>query len=436
MAPTKFIIDTDPGVDDVLAMLLALSASPEELELAMISVTYGNVPLQSCLKNVVAMFHVLEKEQTWREANGKTLNFETMKTSKPLVAVGPAKPLEDDELMADYFHGIDGLHGVHEKHPHVDAEDRWQSLFHKETATLDHDPSPYSKYFTPSKEPAHKEMLRLLRENPADTITIAAVGPMTNLALAAAEDPETFLRVKEVVVMGGAIDVEGNVTPSAEFNTYADAVATARVFALTSPNPQSTMPPIHPTKSTLPPYPANLSRRLKVTLMPLDITTPHLLNKNYFLERVQPFLDAGSPLAVWVHHFMSGTFNQIDRMLGDGSEPGLSLHDPLTVWYALTPNDPRWKRTEKPEDIRIETAGQWTRGMHVVDRRTRAKPAEVAGLSEVASESDDPDLLTLDEVPGDTAGWLSVRKGNRVSRMIGSPGEMAFAEDLMRRIFA
>ncbi|KLU84043.1 inosine-uridine preferring nucleoside hydrolase, partial [Magnaporthiopsis poae ATCC 64411] len=67
----RVIIDTDPGVDDVLALLLALSASPEDLEVVLISVTYGNVPLQGCLRNAVALFHVLEKELAWRRENGR-----------------------------------------------------------------------------------------------------------------------------------------------------------------------------------------------------------------------------------------------------------------------------------------------------------------------------------------------------------------------------
>ncbi|KAK4085191.1 uncharacterized protein Triagg1_181 [Trichoderma aggressivum f. europaeum] len=134
---SRIIIDTDPGVDDVIAMLLAFNANLEQLEVI-------------CLWNALAVFHVVEKEIEWYES------------------VNPAA---------------------------------------------------YSSFFMASKIPAYKEMLRILRENPPDTISILAMGPLTNVALAAAENPETFLKVKEVVVMGGAINVPGNVTPAAEFNT-------------------------------------------------------------------------------------------------------------------------------------------------------------------------------------------------------------------------
>ncbi|PHH73709.1 hypothetical protein CDD82_5310 [Ophiocordyceps australis] len=432
MAPCKVIIDTDPGVDDIMAMLLALSASSDELEVAMLSITYGNVPLKCCLRNAVALFHVLEKELAWRRTSGRPEGYACLKMKKPIVAMGPEHPLEEEELMADYFHGEDGLHNVHRAHPHLSPADTWHSLFDA-NGDLAGETTPPS-LFTPSSRPSHLEMLRILAENPVDTVSILALGPLTNVALAAAEDPETFLRAKELVVMGGAIDVEGNVTPVAEFNGYADSVAAARVYALTSPTPSSTMPPLSPHLSSSSAYPSKLWRPLRLVLAPLDVTTPHLITRDYFAQRVQPLVDAGSPLAQWTAHFINGTFNKIEEMLGDGNEPGLSLHDPLTVWYVLTKEDPGWKFPAKPEDIRVETSGQWTRGMHVVDRRTRAKPAEAAAAASV-DPHEDANIVSLDQVPGDTMGWLSVLKGNRIHRIIATPGQDVFKQVWMDRVF-
>ncbi|KAL8414147.1 hypothetical protein RB594_005390 [Gaeumannomyces avenae] len=465
----RVIIDTDPGVDDVLALLLALSASPEDLEVALISVTYGNVPLHGCLRNAVALFHVLEKELEWRRETGRPEGFGALRAFRPIVAVGAEHPLQEEALAADHFHGVDGLHGVHDTHPDLSPADTWRSLFPGaavaaagvSAADADADAEPeqqppsFSSFFTPSRTPAHLEMLRILRESPAGTVTVVAVGPLTNVALAAAEDPETLMRAREVVVMGGAVHAPGNITPVAEFNTFADPVAAARVFALTSASPASTMPPPPPPPPAntttlsagiepLPAYPAGLTGRLRLTLFPLDITTPHLLTRTYFEARMAPLLASGSPLARWVETVMSRTFDKIDGILRDGSDPGLSLHDPLTIWYMMTRNDPAWTPavpgSAEGEDIRIETGGQWTRGMHVADGRgwSNNKTADAAqgGPEVVTDDPADPlEAVQLDEVPGHVRDWAGAKTPNRINRIVGSPGESLFAEFLMKQLF-
>jgi inosine-uridine nucleoside N-ribohydrolase len=135
-----------------------------------------------------------------------------------VVAVGADSPLADQKMMADYFHGRDGLGGIYHTHPHLSPVETWKGLFKLDKANSDPEEVAMAEelrathtLFTPSQVPAHEEILRLLRENEPDTFTIVAVGPLTNLALAAAADPNTFLRAKEIVVMGGAINFEGNV---------------------------------------------------------------------------------------------------------------------------------------------------------------------------------------------------------------------------------
>lgn len=363
-----------------------------------------------------------------------------------------------------------------EQHPHLTPAETWKQLL--ESAKKSSDPEQgmvaeemekTETIFQPSQEAGHKEILRLLRENEPDSITVVAVGPMTNLALAAAEDPETFLKLKEVVVMGGTLYEPGNVrtppptapkssigvlpafslikhapgrmrdmlngrnqiTPTAEFNTFADSIAAARVYALTSPKPHTTMPPTPPAPPGqsegkhpppfLAPYPDKLSRQLKVTLFPLDITEKHVLTRGEFNKVVHPHLQSHSPLAEWMSAFMEATFQKIESLHPEvtGNPVSLSLHDPLCVWYCMADGDPKWK-VIADEDIRVETSGQWTRGMNVIDRRSRTK-----------RKDDDPS-----EVAGDTDGWLSGGHGNRLQRCVGSPGEKVFGTFLLERVLS
>ena len=294
--------------------------------------------------------------------------------------------------------------------------------------------------FTPSQRTSHLEILRILEENPPDTISIIAIGPLTNLALAASHAPQILMRAKSILVMGGAVYEPGNITPLAEFNTYADAIAAARLYALTSPDPSSTMPPKpprgrhinhsnEPPPQPLPAYPnkEDLGRkRLTVLLFPLDITTPHSLRRDEFEAKSKPLAEKGSPLAEWASAFMATAFSKMETLHHghEGGSTALSLHDPLCVWYASTGQSQKeqWSFT-KEEDIRVETAGQWSRGACIVDQRDRKRRGDEDGEGGEAS------------VSNDTGDWLSPKKGNRLSRCVGTPGHRALAPYLLDTIF-
>lgn len=428
----------------MLALLLALSASPDELELLLISLTFGNINIENCLRNTVSLFHVLDLDKQWRSSRGLRTGFAALEKTKPIVAIGADRPLEEQLLAADYFHGLDGLGGVHTtvtklllpkikeyiiqtytnllllQAPHFTPSETWSHIFNSTAAT----PAPPN--FTPSSTPAHLEILRILAENPPNTITIIAVGPLTNISLAATHDLPTLLRAKEVVIMGGTIDFEGNVTPVAEFNHYACAYSAAHIYALTSPNPSGTLP--IGSRFALSQAP---EKSLNLSIFPLDITTHHLLSEETWRAATADLKEQGSPLAQWCDVFLMATFKKMkDMYLQAGAGEAarrdtvdISMHDPLCVWYAISAlarGEKGWVVREG-RDIRVEPAGQWTRGMCVVDRRPKKVEENLAEAVKL----------------GDVGVWLHRGHGNRVRQVVESPEgtEQKFAGWMLERIF-
>lgn len=233
------------------------------------------------------------------------------------------------------------------------------------------------------------------------------------------------MKAKDVVVMGGTIKEPGNITPVGEFNCIADAIAAARVYALTSPDPASTMPPTV-GRSSLPPYPKKDQigdRRLNVIMFPLDVTNPHTLRRDEVESKTKPLMEKGSPLAEWVGAFLSATFKKLESLYHgqEGGSTSIALHDIVCIWYALTATiRPGSWELKRGEDIRVETQGQWTKGMCVVDGRNMKLLDNDDGESQVS---------------GDTGGWLSKLRGNRINRCIGTPGARVLAPLLLDTIF-
>jgi len=276
------LIDTDPGVDDALALLLAWG-SPEIVVRALTTVA-GNVPLEAAT------------------ANARRLVALRQPSPAPLIAAGAAAPLGRPLVTATHYHGDDGLGDVGD----------WP------TSTLG-----------VAREHASAVIAKAARELGPDLVLIA-LGPLTNVAHALEVDADALRQVGRVVIMGGAVDVPGNVTPVAEFNIHVDPEAAARVFAADLP----------------------------IDLVPLDATHQVILPR----ERLdQALARAPGALAGRVAAFTARSF-EADIARG---RPGMILHDPLAVgvavgdfaeWEALrlaVDPDGRTRRVPGPANCRV-----------------------------------------------------------------------------------
>ncbi|MDB9808468.1 MAG: nucleoside hydrolase [Loktanella sp.] len=183
MAPRKIIIDTDPGQDDAVAILLAL-ASPEDVTVLGVTAVAGNVPLPLTEKNARIVCELAGKPET-------------------LVFAGCDVPMKRKLVTAEHVHGKTGLDGPKMDDPTMPLQAQHGVDFIIET----------------------------LRTHDAGTVTLCPLGPLTNIATAFEKAPDIVDKVQEIVLMGGAYFEVGNITPAAEFNIYVDPEAAKIVFA-------------------------------------------------------------------------------------------------------------------------------------------------------------------------------------------------------------
>ena len=183
----KIIIDTDPGQDDAVAILLAL-ASPEQLDVLGVVAVAGNVPLDLTEKNARIVCELAGKPET-------------------PVFKGCAAPLARKLVTAEHVHGKTGLDGPQLPDPVMELQD----------------------------EDGVDFIIRSLREHAPKSVTLCPLGPLTNIATAFQRAPDVIERVQEIVLMGGAYFEVGNITPAAEFNIYVDPEAAEIVFKSGAP---------------------------------------------------------------------------------------------------------------------------------------------------------------------------------------------------------
>lgn len=279
--PRRVIIDTDPGCDDAMAILLALN-SPE-LRVEALTVVPGNVVAEQGLQNALRIVSLAGR------------------CDIP-VAGGAQHPLVQKLITAEYWHGKNGLANIELPQPKCAADPR----------------------FAPDL------IIELVHKYPHQ-VTLAPIGPLTNIALALSKDPSIAGLVKEVVLMGGSIS-GGNVTAAAEANINNDPEAAQIVFNAGWP----------------------------LIMVGLDVTEKTLFTPAHLAE-LQKAHGPENDFAVGVLRFMV----DLGKRFGFHGTP---MHDPLAVGAAID----RGVVTTRDMRVHVETRGEFTRGETVAYRTNAA----------------------------------------------------------------
>jgi len=278
--PRKIIIDTDPGQDDAFAILLALG-SPEDVEVLGVTAVAGNVPLALTQRNARIICELAGMTQV-------------------KVFAGCAAPLSRRLVTAEYIHGKTGMDGPVMVEPTMPLQAGHGVDF----------------------------IIDTLRAEPAGTVTLCALGPLTNLAKAMLQAPDIIGRIEQIVLMGGGYFEGGNITPSAEFNIYVDPEAADIVFR----------------------------SGINLVVVPLDVTHKALTTR----PRVEAIRNLGTRVgrvaAEWADFF-----ERFD-VAKYGSE-GAPLHDPCVIAYLIRPG----LFTGRHVNVMIETQSELTLGATVAD---------------------------------------------------------------------
>ncbi|KQW77222.1 nucleoside hydrolase [Devosia sp. Root413D1] len=276
----KIIIDTDPGQDDAVAILMAL-ASPADFDILGIVAVAGNVGLAQNARNALKVVELAGRKDI-------------------AVYAGCERPMRRTLVTAEHVHGETGLDGPDLPVPKLQIEDQHGVDFIIETLL------------------AHE----------AGTVTLATLGPLTNVAMAMIKEPRIIPRIQEIVMMGGGYFEGGNITPVAEFNIYVDPDAADVVL-----------------RSGVP-----------IAMLPLDVT--HMILSTP--ERLAKIRGLGNKAGEAVYQMLS--FSERFDLNKYGST-GAPLHDPCVIAYMLKPELFEGRHI----NVVIETSSELTVGMTVAD---------------------------------------------------------------------